>query len=88
MQNFGEAVAFIWGVADLIRDTFRRGKYQDVILPFTVLRRIDCVLQPDAAIEALEGEILSMLRTGGGMNLRQRGGEPLAIEPHRHIGLE
>ncbi|HEU5378678.1 MAG TPA: class I SAM-dependent DNA methyltransferase [Ktedonobacteraceae bacterium] len=36
---------FIWGTADLIRDTFTRGKYQDVILPFTVLRRIDCVLE-------------------------------------------
>lgn len=45
-HNFGEKVAFIWGVADLIRDTFKRGKYQDVILPFTVLRRIDCVLEP------------------------------------------
>jgi type I restriction enzyme M protein len=33
-------------VADLIRDTFKRGKYQDIILPFTVLRRIDCVLAP------------------------------------------
>jgi predicted RecB family nuclease len=30
---------FLWGVADLIRDTFKRGKYQDVILPLTVLRR-------------------------------------------------
>lgn len=46
MNNFGEKVSFIWGVADLIRDTFKRGKYQDVILPFTVLRRIDCVLAP------------------------------------------
>src|SRR5438445_1295676 len=45
-NNFGEKVSFIWGVADLIRDTFKRGKYQDVILPFTVLRRIDCVLAP------------------------------------------
>jgi type I restriction enzyme M protein len=34
------------GVADLIRDTFKRGKYQDIILPFTVLRRLDCVLAP------------------------------------------
>jgi HsdM-like protein len=34
------------GVADLIRDTFKRGKYQDVILPLTVLRRLDCVLAP------------------------------------------
>lgn len=41
-----EIVSFIWGVADLIRDTFKRGKYQDVILPLTVLRRLDCVLAP------------------------------------------
>jgi type I restriction enzyme M protein len=45
MNNFGEKVNFIWSVADLIRDTFKRSKYQDVILPLTVLRRIDCVLQ-------------------------------------------
>src|SRR5262245_18779338 len=45
-MNHGEIVSFLWGVADLIRDTFRRGKYQDVILPFTVLRRLDCVLAP------------------------------------------
>jgi type I restriction enzyme M protein len=44
--NHGQIVSFIWGVADLIRDTFKRGKYQDVILPLTVLRRIDCVLAP------------------------------------------
>src|SRR5438477_1249846 len=46
MHNFSEKVNFIWSVADLIRDTFKRSKYQDVILPLTVLRRIDCVLQP------------------------------------------
>jgi type I restriction enzyme M protein len=45
-MNHSEIVSFIWGVADLIRDTFKRGKYQDVILPLTVLRRIDCVLAP------------------------------------------
>jgi len=44
--NHSEIVSFIWGVADLIRDTFKRGKYQDVILPLTVLRRLDCVLAP------------------------------------------
>lgn len=54
MDNFGEKVSFIWSVADLIRDTFKRGKYQDVILPFTVLRRLDCVLEPtkEAVLEA------------------------------------
>jgi len=46
MLNFGDKVNFIWSIADLIRDTFKRGKYQDVILPLTVLRRIDCVLEP------------------------------------------
>lgn len=45
-MTHSEIVSFIWGVADLIRDTFKRGKYQDVILPLTVLRRLDCVLAP------------------------------------------
>ncbi len=46
MHNFGEKVNFIWSIADLIRDTFTRGKYQDVMRLLTVLRRIDCVLEP------------------------------------------
>ncbi len=45
-MNHREIVSWLWGVADLIRDTFKRGKYQDVILPLTVLRRLDCVLAP------------------------------------------
>ena len=43
-MNHSEIVSFLWSVADLIRDSFKRGKYQDVILPLTVLRRLDCVL--------------------------------------------
>src|SRR5437588_3094269 len=46
MENFGEKVAFIWSVADLLRDAFKRSKYPDVILPLTVLRQLDCVLEP------------------------------------------
>ena len=46
MNNHSEIVSFIWSIADLIRDTFKRSKYQDVILPLTVLRRIDGVLAP------------------------------------------
>ena len=48
-MNHGEIVSFIFGMANLIRDTFKRGKYQDVILPLTVLRRLDCVLAPTKA---------------------------------------
>ncbi len=48
-MNHSQIVSFLWGVADLIRDTFKRGKYQDVILPLTVLRRLDYVLAPTKA---------------------------------------
>ena len=38
---------FIWEVADdYLRDVYVRGKYRDVILPMTVLRRLDAVLEP------------------------------------------
>lgn len=46
MTSFTEKSNFLWSIADLIRDDIRRGKYQDVILPLTVLRRIDSVLAP------------------------------------------
>jgi hypothetical protein len=40
-------VSFIWGIADdVLRDLYVRGKYRDVILPMTVLRRLDAVLEP------------------------------------------
>ena len=45
-MDHNEIVSFIWNIANLIRDHYRRSKYPDVILPFTVLRRLDCVLSP------------------------------------------
>ena len=45
-SDFTEISNFIWNTADLIRNHFKRGQYQSVILPFTVLRRIDSVLVP------------------------------------------
>jgi type I restriction enzyme M protein len=46
--------AFIWSVADLLRGDFKQSDYGKVILPFTVLRRLDCVLAPtkDAVLAA------------------------------------
>ena len=39
-------VGFIWNIADdVLRDIYVRGKYRDVILPMTVLRRLDCLLE-------------------------------------------
>ncbi|MBI2059372.1 MAG: SAM-dependent DNA methyltransferase [Nitrospirae bacterium] len=49
MNNFGEKVNFIWSVADLLRGPYRPNQYKDVMLPLTVLRRLDCVLEPTKA---------------------------------------
>ena len=45
-QQYSSIVNFIWGIADrCLRDVFVRGKYRDVILPMTVIRRLDAVLE-------------------------------------------
>ncbi len=47
MANIQELANFLWEIADeVLRDDFKRSKYPDVILPFVVLRRLDCVLAP------------------------------------------
>lgn len=45
-MNFTDKANFIWSVADLLRGDFKQSEYGKVILPFTVLRRFDCVLAP------------------------------------------
>ena len=50
-------VSFIWSIADdCLRDVYVRGKYRDVILPMTVLRRLDSILEPtkQAVLEEVE----------------------------------
>jgi type I restriction enzyme M protein len=49
MKNFQEKVGFIWSVADLLRGPFKPSEYGKIILPLTVLRRLDCVLEPSKA---------------------------------------
>ena len=45
--NLNWIASYIWGIADdVLRDVYVRGKYRDVILPMTVLRRLDAVLEP------------------------------------------
>src|SRR5271169_4165154 len=41
--------SFIWSVADLLRGDYKQSEYGKVILPFTVLRRLDCVLEKTKA---------------------------------------
>ncbi len=56
--------SFIWSVADLLRGDYKQSEYGKVILPFTVLRRLDCVL------EATKPAVLKELdvRTKAGVN--------------------
>ena len=58
--NFSEIANFLWSVADLLRGAYKQADYGKVILPMTVLRRLDCVLEPTKAkvlakAEAMKG---------------------------------
>lgn len=52
-MNVQELANFLWSVADLLRGDYKQSDYGDVILPFTILRRLDCVLEKtkDAVVE-------------------------------------
>jgi type I restriction enzyme M protein len=56
--------SFIWSVADLLRGDYKQSEYGRVILPLTVLRRLDCVLEPTKAAVLKELE----KRTEAGVN--------------------
>lgn len=45
-MSFQELASFLWSVADLLRGDYKQADYGKVILPFTLLRRLDCVLEP------------------------------------------
>lgn len=65
-QTHNQIVNFIWGIADdCLRDVYVRGKYRDVILPMTVIRRLDAVLEDtkDAVLN-----MKKMLDKGGIVN--------------------
>ncbi|MBU1674720.1 type I restriction-modification system subunit M, partial [bacterium] len=56
MTNFSEYVSFIWSIAEILRGSYKQSEYGKVVLPFTVLRRLDCVLAPtrDAVLKQLK----------------------------------
>jgi len=45
-QNHSQIASFIWSICNLLRGPYKRNEYRKVILPFTVLRRFDCILAP------------------------------------------
>ncbi|EHK9076605.1 SAM-dependent DNA methyltransferase [Vibrio parahaemolyticus] len=56
-NNFSSTAAFLWSVADLLRGDFKQSQYGRIILPFTLLRRLECVL------EATKPEVLAKYET-------------------------
>ena len=60
-NNFSQVAAFIWSVADLLRGDFRQSQYGRVILPFTLLRRLECVLAESKAAVVAEHERIQSL---------------------------
>lgn len=46
MADISRTKSFIWGVADTLRGDYKQHEYGDIVLPFVVLRRLDCVLEP------------------------------------------
>lgn len=56
-NNFSSIAAFLWSVADLLRGDFKQSQYGRIILPFTLLRRLECVL------EATKPEVLAKYET-------------------------
>jgi type I restriction enzyme M protein len=63
---------FIWSVADLLRGDYRRSEYGRVILPLTVIRRLDCVLEPTKskvlAVRDQYGDRDALLRSAAGVD--------------------
>ena len=45
ISNFGEKVNFIWNIANLSRGPYKPEKYSDIILPLSILRCFDCILE-------------------------------------------
>lgn len=64
MSSIPELANFIWGVADLLRGDYKQSDYGKIILPFTVLRRLDCVIEPT------KQKVLDYLPKIKGMNIK------------------
>ena len=88
--------SFIWGIADdVLRDHYVRGKYRDVILPMTVIRRLDAVLEPTKeAVLRMKAQLDAAGITNQDQALRQASGEafyntsPFRLRDLRSIGKQ
>ena len=64
MKNFSETTNFIWSIAELLRGDFKQSEYGKVVLPMTIIRRLDCVLA------GTKKKVLDQLPKVQGMNVQ------------------
>lgn len=71
--NFSQTAAFLWSVADLLRGDFKQSQYGRIILPFTLLRRLECVL------ESSKAAVLEQAQKVYAMNLPEEAQEKMIL---------
>ncbi len=76
-QVSNNLAAFIWSVADLLRGDFKQSQYGRIILPFTLLRRLECVLEPS------KDAVLAQYDKVKAMNLPEDGKEKMLLRATR-----
>jgi len=91
--NFQKLSNFIWSVADLLRGPYRPPQYERVMLPLTVLRRFDCVLEPSkerVLAEYRKLEDKDSLLIDKVLNNRAKGkdGKPLGFHNHSQLDFQ
>ena len=90
-SSFQELSNFIWSVADLLRGPYRPPQYERVMLPMTVLRRFDCVLEPtkEAVIKRWhvlkDGKVSNLDRL---LNQVAGGGKDLGFHNHSELDFQ
>jgi len=60
-QTSNNLAAYIWSLADLLRGDFKQSQYGRIILPFTLLRRLECVLEASKAAVLAEYDKIQQL---------------------------
>jgi type I restriction enzyme M protein len=87
-QNFSELANLIWSVAELLRGDYKQADYGKVILPFTLLRRLECVLEPTK--DAVLAEYKKRKPEGVNLEpfLKRKSGKPFySVSPSTLPGL-
>ena len=90
--NFSQTAAYIWSLAELLRGDFKQSQYGRVILPFTILRRLECVLAPrkEVVLKEVEKLIAQTFKFDTGTPQKLDPALPTAIilvDEHRGVGI-